>query len=1456
MQRIWLILVAVLAGGLLRAAELTAGDLTVTLDERLTVQGLRLGGQAAQVRPAPLLTLWASDTAQTAAPQVAGGSLTSGQDLTFTAARATARLTVTPVGQAALRFRCVVTGQEGPDRGLLLRFALPLDAVGWQWHEDLQTARGIGAGETCENVVPLRAYADLPEWQDRPALRMGYANRNFCTVITPPVAAGRSARGLVAAVPIDQPRMFRTAYDAAERRLELTYDFALSALTRRPYEADFEFVLYTCDAAWGLRSALQRYYALFPEPFKVHVREQGMWMAFNRLSEIDNANEFGFGLQEGAPEPQYDDQLGVLDCNYYTHAGIWGNLPPPYDPEKDPLPPLPEQVKAINETFRKAMGQEGVYDAVGTRKPDGTLAVEKWSVYAHLLAQFNLDPELPYGKWLVEGTRRTTDSTRQRTNGGELDGFYYDGLTSGLNYAREHFRTTDTPLLWDPARKQAFLNNFFSSIEFARATAEFLRPQGQVTMMNGGMGESFYVVPWLDVLGAETGLMIPRRDFNFVRASLHHKPFMTLLKGDYERGLGRPEMELFMQRCLAYGVYPGFFDWPPSGLGPGGQYWNHPAYYERDRDLHRKYQPLCKALALAGWEPLTHARSSDPLVFVERFGSGPLVWLTLLNEQAQPRPTTLTVDAAGLGLDPRRLRVTEITSGQTLATRATAPLQLEVTVPPAGVLVLQLGSPAAVAAWHLGQAVTTVDQGVVQRRVDAAKPPLATHWRPTGAGYTRQVADGRSSLVLPAAGSARGLRQWVMLFQPAPAPLRLQATVSARDLTAASAAKIQCRLAWVTPNYSYYQTRDFALPDGTWEHRELSFEITAEQALRAIELLPAVSGKGGEVRFERLSIVDGSGQEYVRDPDLTQWYEPFPAALREAIDPRVAALRSGLASLQQRASGLTQPAFRQELAQLCGRCRTIEQAIDAAQAQHGGRRVRRDLERVKEHLSQVTLASYGLPTPAISGPSSAAPGDTVILQFAPPQSTAGLPPVRAELQADPPVTPLAGGGRLVIPANAQPGATVLVQGLLHLGRPGEEATLRSSHAVRVVEPLEVTLQSSGCDATSGAARVQVTVRNNRLAALQGALTVTAPAGWSAGPARAVTLPPTRQTVTEVLLSPTANPLAGPVELTARLQAGADTAQARLLLLYIPPQANLLRNPGFEDGRAAWGAAVNEAVAVDRQVCRSGQQALRLHNPTRRDNQASQTVTLNQQRATPVLVQVSSKAEGVEGPADRGYCLYVDIYFTDGTPWYGLTHTFATGSTDWQLGELYLEPAKPIKLVNVYLLLRNKIGRVWFDDVAVMEDPRRRGNLARDAQVTVDSSYSGYSSAPVHDGLTVGTGLHWTQEAWASADTVGEHWIELQFPQPVTLDRALVYWSLDAGLPRTSREVQWQVLEGGQWRTLATATNPATAPQTAIQLAAPQTGQRFRFWQPAGRGSDERPNLLWVRELEVFAPPGG
>ena len=226
---------------------------------------------------------------------------------------------------------------------------------------------------------------------------------------------------------------------------------------------------------------------------------------------------------------------------------------------------------------------------------------------------------------------------------------------------------------------------------------------------------------------------------------------------------------------------------------------------------------------------------------------------------------------------------------------------------------------------------------------------------------------------------------------------------------------------------------------------------------------------------------------------------------------------------------------------------------------------------------------------------------------------------------------------------------------------------------------------------------------------------------------------------------------------------------------------------------------------------------------------------------------------MSGTKGKGYCLYVDIYYTDGTPLYGRIYPFATGTTEWHVGEKIIEPEKPIAKVNVYLLLRDMSGTVWFDDVAVMEDPRRKGNVARSAVVTVDSSYSKYSAVPLTDGvLHVPPDAHWTEESWASADLDVEHSVELAFPEGHAVCRTVIYWSLDGGVAKTSREVQLQILDGETWTTVATAKPVVPEEETVLEVPTALMVKRLRLLQPKGMGPRARANIMWIREVEVFA----
>jgi len=398
----------------------------------------------------------------------------------------------------------------------------------------------------------------------------------------------------------------------------------------------------------------------------------------------------------------------------------------------------------------------------------------------------------------------------------------------------------------------------------------------------------------------------------------------------------------------------------------------------------------------------------------------------------------------------------------------------------------------------------------------------------------------------------------------------------------------------------------------------------------------------------------------------------------------------------------------------------------------------------------------------------------------------------------------------------------------------------------------VTLSSEGSDPDTEAFQVAAWVRNNRVRPLVAQLQLSAPEGWETPAPEQLNIAAGGEERAAFTVSPTGEAAAGSVELTATATAGDDRVQASKLLLYIPADANLLRNSGFEEGEVSWGD-FSETIAIDDEVSHSGGASARMHNASAANrSQISQSVTLNQERPCAILVRAASRGENVSGGRGRGYALYVDIYYTDGTPLYGQTYDFETGTTDWEVGELCIEPDKPIRNVNVYLLLRANSGTAWFDTVAVMEDPRRKGNLAREAQVTVDSAYGGYDAEPINDGIVYpAEDAHWTDEAWASADEQRDHFIELRFAEAREVAKVAIYWSLDAGIARTSAEVQVQVPEGDGWRTVATATPAEPVPMTIIKLEAPVTAGAFRILQPKGKGPAGRADLMWVREVELF-----
>jgi hypothetical protein len=141
-----------------------------------------------------------------------------------------------------------------------------------------------------------------------------------------------------------------------------------------------------------------------------------------------------------------------------------------------------------------------------------------------------------------------------------------------------------------------------------------------------------------------------------------------------------------------------------------------------------------------------------------------------------------------------------------------------------------------------------------------------------------------------------------------------------------------------------------------------------------------------------------------------------------------------------------------------------------------------------------------------------------------------------------------------------------------------------------------------------------------------------------------------------------------------------------------------------------------------------------------------------------------------------------------------------------------------------------------------------------ARVAVDSSYDGYTTRPLSDGvLDVKriAAMRYNEGNWASAETHEAHWIELQLRAPARLSAVYVYWGFDRGRFVASRRVELQTPdERGEWRTISTVEPGTDYDRTAFEFA-PVTTERVRILQPAQQGPRGRPFVMWVREVKLF-----
>jgi hypothetical protein len=251
-----------------------------------------------------------------------------------------------------------------------------------------------------------------------------------------------------------------------------------------------------------------------------------------------------------------------------------------------------------------------------------------------------------------------------------------------LNYRREHFRATQTPLVFDQQGRPCQLM-MLATWEFAQSEASEMHEHNKLMFANAVLWKYSFNAPLLDVLGTEVdwmnkGQYQPSTDtiMNFRRALCYQKPYCLLMNTDYS-AFTSENVERYFQRCLFYGIWPGFFDQEAASKDP---YWDSKGHwYERDRALFKKYMPLLQQTTAAGWNPITFALADNKDIHLERFGpdAQKRLFITLCNESEKPQTGRVKVDFERLGIKPIAEAQELISGSSHLSDKEGWPVQLK-----------------------------------------------------------------------------------------------------------------------------------------------------------------------------------------------------------------------------------------------------------------------------------------------------------------------------------------------------------------------------------------------------------------------------------------------------------------------------------------------------------------------------------------------------------------------------------------------------------------------------------------------------------------------------------------------------------------------------------------------------------------------------------------------------------
>jgi len=541
-----------------------------------------------------------------------------------------ARLNVQKHSARGVTFFDVTLAETTPrDRALTLVYTLPVKKEGLTWfHHPRQSTALADARNEVMNTTRHEVGAN------------GLLSRY------PFGAVAAAGKGRAIGIDPATPLVFRVGCQPVTHELFLACDIGLAP--EKPTAA-FRFCVFDFEAQEAFRGALARYYEIYPDAFEARIRDQGVWMPFAATSKVVGWEDFGFKFKEGDSETAWDDAHNLLTFRYTEPMTWWMALKGDGPRTLSRGIEEAKRLATVGNKAAQAWSSSAFEDEKG-RIPGRLLDTPwcngvVWSVncapgVAGAVTDFTNKLSADYLEKQYGASRKAT-----------CDGEYIDSaeayVTDELDFRRSHFAGMERPLCYATGSKKVGAYKGMIGFEYVRAIEREMHGRGRYTMANSTPISWCWLAPLLDVMGTETDWNrggkwnpMPDEELLYRRALCKGKPFCFLMNTDFAK-FPYEASEKFMKRALAYGMFPGYF----SADASTGHYFTRPELYNRDRPLFKKFIPLCKKVAEAGWEPLTGVISDNAAVIVERFGVSPgTCCLTVYNlsETRQRALLTLT----------------------------------------------------------------------------------------------------------------------------------------------------------------------------------------------------------------------------------------------------------------------------------------------------------------------------------------------------------------------------------------------------------------------------------------------------------------------------------------------------------------------------------------------------------------------------------------------------------------------------------------------------------------------------------------------------------------------------------------------------------------------------------------------------------------------------------------------